>query len=82
MAFAVFQLPRLDTSPTILMVCPTTVVTSSLNVTATEVARVHEVDVLVGPVAVVVGAVTVVVGAGTPGAGVWLVGKDSVGAVE
>jgi len=68
-AFAVFQLPSVATSPTILMLCPKTVVASSLNVTAIEVARVQEVVVLVGPVTVVVGA-TVVVGGGTPLTGV------------
>ena len=75
MAFAVFQLPREATSPTILMVCPTTVVASTLNVTATDVATEQEVVVLVGEP-------TVVVGGGTPLTGVWLVGNAPVGAVE
>lgn len=44
MALAGAQLPSAVVLPTILIVWPTVVVTSSLNVTATEVGDVHELE--------------------------------------
>jgi hypothetical protein len=46
-ALPVAQLPSAETEPTILMVWPTTVVASSLKVTATEVGVVQAADVVV-----------------------------------
>lgn len=80
----VFQLPRVLSEPTILMVWPTTVVTISSKVTATLVARVQvedvvvvlELPVLVGPVLPLVAVVTI------PDTGVWFAGNVLTLAVE
>ena len=76
-ALLVSQPPSAAISPTILIVWPYCVVTSSLKVTATEVAAAHAVDVVLDvdedPVARVVEELTVPVG--TPVVGVWLAGK-------
>jgi hypothetical protein len=86
-AFAVFQFPRIETSPAIFMVWPYTVVTTSSKVTATDVAAAHELEVelvgvlvlveLLDPVPVVVGVELL-----TPEVGVWFAGHDPVEAVE
>lgn len=80
-ALAVFQLPSSAMDPTILTVWPTTVVTTSLKVTATVAGTTHAVEVEAGavvvpvavPVAVAVAAVVVV--PAVPG--VWLAGNET-----
>lgn len=87
----VFQFPRIDKSPAILMVSPYVVVTISPNVTATEVAaaQVGAVVVLVIGFEVLVVVVeldppllVVVVAELPPKMGVWLAGQELVDAVE
>ena len=75
-ALAVFQLPSCEMDPTILTVWPTTVVTTSLNVTATVAGTTHEVEVEAGADVVPV-AVPVAVEVGTAVPGVWLAGNET-----
>lgn len=88
MALLGFQLPRASMLPTILMVWPYCVLTSSSKVTATAVAVVQPLLVVVVVVVggVVVGGgvvvVVVVVGGGTPVFGVWDGGKEVAVALE
>lgn len=84
-ALAVFQLPSCEMDPTILMVWPYTVVTTSLKVTATVAAIAQEVEEVAGgvvavPVAVPAEGGTEVVAVPVPG--VWLAGNVGVEAWE